>query len=148
MSVLAGAAISAFVTNDTMKGAVFMHHQKEGEVQIPKIYRLVDYICWIAAQERYLDLSVIGRGDKLSRLYEEDELFLSLLTRAADTAIAKRAEWTSGPVSTATIAERGYELMMEVIRDILPDDLPVLVELPVPVGLAELPAHAPPSMSI
>ncbi|MGY3581496.1 hypothetical protein ACVIGB_000433 [Bradyrhizobium sp. USDA 4341] len=137
ISILAGAALAAFATNPTMKGAVSMHHQDGSAVQVPKIYRLVDYLVWIAAQERYLDLSAVGKTDNVSRFRKEEELFLSLLTRAADAALEHRAEWTPGPASTSTIAERGYHLMMEVLQDILP------VELPIPVELAPQAVPAP-----
>jgi hypothetical protein len=137
ISILAGAALTAFATNATMKGAVSMHVQEDGAVQVPKIYRLVDYLVWIAAQERYLDLPAVRKGDNVTRFREEEELFLSVLLRAADAALQKRSEWSPGPVSTATIAERGYRLMMEVLQDIMP------VELPIPVELVPQPIYSP-----
>lgn len=141
-SLLAGAAIAGFVTNTAMRGALYARPEDGGGEVVPKIYRLVDYLVMIAAQEKYMDLEAVKRGDKLTRFRRDDQLFLSLLTRAADVALTMSSDWGSGPVNTAAIAERGHQLMMEVVQTILPT--PLLA----PIDVSLQPACAPRQMGL
>src|ERR1700756_5032515 len=115
-TIVAGAALAAFAGNEAMKGAMFTFDDPNGVADVePKIYRLVDYLVWVAANERYMDIPSLGRSDKVSRFYRKDELFLSLINRGADAALTMRSVWSQGPVSSATTAARGHQLMTEVL---------------------------------
>lgn len=128
VSLLAGTAITAFATNESLKGAVYMHHPEKADERriVPKIHRLVDYLIWTAAGERYL-----GPGQMLPEKSQEfrleNDLFVSLITRAADAALAMSSIKTlHGPLTTAEIAERGHLLISEVLQSLLPSPIPLL----------------------
>lgn len=143
VSLLACASIVAFVANRDMRGALFMQRPEDvNGGAVPKIYRLVDYLIWIAAGEKYLGREQIDRSEMSRRFRKEHELFANMLKQAADAALAMDAAWSSGPLTTATIAERGHLLLTEVLRNMLP------VPQSVPIAIAEQPYSVPPCMRI